>query len=47
MWKAALESGGEPLPTRTVNKKKKDSNCKRQVGMYTGENKRGMHPVEL
>jgi hypothetical protein len=29
--------------TRNVNKKK-DGNCKRQVGLYTGENKRDMTP---
>jgi hypothetical protein len=44
MWKAPLESGEGPLPTQTVNKNKKDRNCKRWGGLYTGENKRDMHP---
>jgi hypothetical protein len=34
------------LPTQTLDKKK-DFNCKRQVGLYNEENKRGMHPEEL
>jgi hypothetical protein len=33
------------LPTWTLNKK--DCNCNRRVGLYTGENTRGMHPGEL
>jgi hypothetical protein len=41
MWRASLESG------EGHSSCKKDGNCKRQVGLYTGENKRDMCPGEL
>jgi hypothetical protein len=46
VWHAPLDSGEEHLPTHTLNNKK-DYSCNRQVGLYPGENKRGMHPGEL
>jgi hypothetical protein len=47
VWKALPENGGGPLSTGTVDKKKKDGNCKRLVGLYTEENKREMRPGEF
>jgi hypothetical protein len=46
MWHDPLESCGG-YPPQVNSKKKKDCNCNRQVGLYTGENRRGMHPGEL
>jgi hypothetical protein len=46
-WHAPLESGGGAPPHANPKLKTKDCNCKRQIGLYTGENKRGMWPGEL
>jgi hypothetical protein len=47
MWHAPLESGRGAHPHMNSKFRKKDYNCNRLVGLYTGENKRGPHPGEL
>jgi hypothetical protein len=46
VWHAPQKSGGG-APPHVNSKFKKDCNWKRHVGLYTGENKRGMHPGKL
>jgi hypothetical protein len=43
MWHVPPDSGGGHIPMLILNNNlKKDWNCNRQVGLYTGENKRGI-----